>query len=630
MGGELYSHLEERIRPFIDLIDNLRKIGIHKDISLPTIVVIGDQSSGKSSVVEALSGVALPRGAGIVTRCPLELKLRKVTGADWTANISYGQKITETVNSSVVFRPRQEQRTSYRPKTIRFEDPSLVERYVQEAQNEVAGDASEISDQLITLEIRAPDVCDLTLIDLPGIARVPVQGQPRDIGNQIKTLIMKFIEKPETINMVVVPCNIDIATNEALKMAQEVDSDGTRTVAVLTKPDLIDVGTEKNILAIAQNKVIQLRKGYIMVKCRGQQQIDKKIPLEEALQMEKDFFKRHKHFKCLLSQNKATIPCLATNLTDYLVDHIKKALPQLDAQIKQQSSEVRKELKEIEGGPPQDPQGAKEYLIKTLLSFNDKIKSLSLGELIVSGNLYTQLRKEYEKWNDHLNSTMSSFNHPTARVKEQIVQNRGRELAGFSSYRVFEMFLQEHVAQLKDPAIVLLNTIKDIVLKQFLCVSDEFFRRYPALLNIITNKIDQIQSSQRSKAEERIMEQFEMEKMISTQDKIYYKTLNENGDETFSEAQLPVCDIASKYSDMLKAYYEIMVQRMSDQVPMLTRYFMLKEAAELLCNDMLTLLDRDDVCEILSEDSDIGRKRKDLQDRLNRLNTAQEEICKFI
>ncbi len=64
MKGEVHRHLEESIRPYIDLIDNLRSAGIHKDLALPTIVVIGDQSSGKSSVLEALSGVALPRGSG--------------------------------------------------------------------------------------------------------------------------------------------------------------------------------------------------------------------------------------------------------------------------------------------------------------------------------------------------------------------------------------------------------------------------------------------------------------------------------------------------------------------------------------------------------------------------------------
>ncbi|RXN12355.1 interferon-induced GTP-binding Mx-like protein [Labeo rohita] len=107
----------------------------------------------------------------------------------------------------------------------------------------------------------SPDVCDLTLIDLPGIARVPVEGQPEDIGKQIKRLIKKYIIKHETVNLVVVPCNIDIATTEALQMAQEVDPDGIRTIAILTKPDLIDKGTEKRILKIVHNKVIPLSKG---------------------------------------------------------------------------------------------------------------------------------------------------------------------------------------------------------------------------------------------------------------------------------------------------------------------------------------------------------------------------------
>ncbi|XP_060755470.1 interferon-induced GTP-binding protein Mx-like [Neoarius graeffei] len=161
MEGVFHSHLEERVRPYIDLIDSLRLIGIDEDLALPTIAVIGDQSSGKSSVLEALAGVALPRGTGIVTRCPLELKLRKIKcGVQWKAVMSYNEQ------------------------RIEFEDPSLVECYVEEAQNELAGEGVGICDELITLEIMAPNVCDLTLIDLPGIARVPVKGQPEDIGHQ--------------------------------------------------------------------------------------------------------------------------------------------------------------------------------------------------------------------------------------------------------------------------------------------------------------------------------------------------------------------------------------------------------------------------------------------------------------
>nr|XP_009296165.1 myxovirus (influenza virus) resistance G isoform X1 [Danio rerio] len=604
---EVHSHLEESIRPYIDLIDTLRSVGIHKDLALPTIVVIGDQSSGKSSVLETLSGVALPRGNGIVTRCPLELRLKKVTGGvSWKAVISYREKRTE------------------------FADPSMVERHVKTAQDELAGNGVGICDELITLEVMSPDVCNLTLIDLPGIARVPVAGQPDDIANQIKKLIIKFIVMQETINLVVVPCNIDIATTEALKLAQEVDPEGKRTIAVLTKPDIIDKGTEKNILAIVQNKVIPLRKGYVMVKCRGQQQIDDDISLDEATEMEKEFFQNHEFFRRLLSEDKATTKSLANKLTQNLVDHIKKSLPQLSEQIKKQLWDLRDDLKECESGPPQDSKGAKQFLIKILTKFNGQIKLLSSGEKMAEKNLFVLLREEFNMWNDHLNETKKSLKQST-KEKIEVLQNfRGRELPGFSNYRVFEVILQNHVATLKNPASKLLNAIKGIILGHFTEVVETCFQNYPVLQSITKDKIDNIQSSQQAKAEQRISEQFKMERMIFTQDPIFLKALNEIPDsETFSIDELPVFDKKSKYSDMLEAYYEIVVQRMADQLPMMILFFMLKQTAKLLTADMLSLLKGVKVSELLFEDTDVSRRRRDLQARLDRLSIAQETLSNF-
>ncbi|KAK9952345.1 hypothetical protein ABG768_018190 [Culter alburnus] len=608
MKGEVHSHLEESIRPYIDLIDNLRSFGIHKDVALPHIAVIGDQSSGKSSVLEAISGVALPRGSGIVTRCPLELRLKKVTGGvNWKAVLSYRDKRTE------------------------FVDSSLVGNHVEAAQNELAGKGVGICDDLITLEVMSPDVCDLTLIDLPGIARVPVKGQPEDIGKQIKSLITKFIKMQETINMVVVPCNTDIATTEALRMAQEVDPEGKRTIAILTKPDLIDRGTERNILDIVHNKVIPLSKGYIMVKCRGQQQINENIPLEEAAQMERDFFQKHNDFRCLLNEEKATVKCLAAKLTQHLVDHIKKSLPHLSEQIKKQLWNLRNELKEFEGGPPQDPKGARQFLIEILTRFIDQIKSLSSGELIIKENLFVKLRAKYkEEWNDKLNDTKTSFND---LIEERIACSqdfRGRELTGFSNYKMFEDVLQKHVATLKEPAIDLLNNIKGIIIEQFADVVNQCFQKYPVLLNITRDKIYNIQSNQQDKAEQRISEQFEMESMIYTQDSIHLKILNEISKETFSEDQLPVFDKKSKYSELLQAYYEVVVQRMADQLPLIISLFMLKQTAHLLRTDMLSLLDGANVSELLSENTDDSIKRRDLRARLDRLSIGQEKMSNFI
>ncbi|KAL7852693.1 hypothetical protein SRHO_G00184780 [Serrasalmus rhombeus] len=608
LEGVFHSHLEERVRPYIDLIDSLRLIGIEEDLALPTIAVIGDQSSGKSSVLEALSGVALPRGSGIVTRCPLELKLRKIKcGVHWRAVISYQEEFIE------------------------FDDPSLVEGYVAEAQNVLAGDGVGICDDLITLEIMSPDVCDLTLIDLPGIARVPVKGQPEDIGDQIKNLIRSFIEKSETINLVVVPCNVDIATTEALKMAQEVDPEGKRTLAILTKPDLVDRGTEKNILDVVRNQVIPLSKGYIIVKCRGQKQIDEKISLEDATRVERDFFKRHEFFSCLLNEEKATIQCLAGKLTQDLVDHIKKSLPLLSEQIKKQLWDLRKELGQCEAGPPLDPQKRRDFFINTLMKFNDKINHLACSNLGNEDNLFVQLRAEFKKWKEHLDSTKSSFHEVVQTVvKEYDLKYRGRELPGFSDYNVFEMVVQRLVIQLKGPAIDRLRVIRETIQSQFSEASKDCFLNYPFLQCVATNKIDNIQSKQEAKVEQRILEQFEMEQLVYTQDSIYFKTLNEINNAGVSEDNFAGLDSRNKYPEMLHAYYEIVVQRLADQVPMLIRYFMLKESAQLLCSEMLGLMDGANVVEVLREESEVSRRRINMQNRMDRLTVAQEKLSNFV
>ncbi|XP_017313300.1 interferon-induced GTP-binding protein Mx2 [Ictalurus punctatus] len=610
MEGGVHSHLEERFRPYIDLIDSLRLIGI-EDLALPTIAVIGDQSSGKSSVLEALSGVALPRGSGIVTRCPLELKLRKIKcGVQWQAVISYKDQFIE------------------------FDDPSLVEGYVKAAQNELAGEGFGICDELITLEIMAPDVCDLTLIDLPGIARVPVKGQPEDIGHQIKNLIWKYIEKDQTINLVVVPCNVDIATTEALKMAQEVDPEGKRTLAILTKPDLVDRGTEKNILKIVRNQVIPLSKGYLIVKCRGQQQIDDKISLSEATRVEKEFFRHHEFFSCLLYEEKATIQCLAKKLTQDLVDHIKKSLPLISEDIKKQLWSLRKELSQCEAGPPLDPQKRKIFFIDNLTKFNDKINRLASGEVVNNDNLFVMLRSEFKKWKDYLDNTKASF-HKTVQevVSEYDLKHRGRELPGFSDYKVFEMVVQKLVIQLTGPAIQTLRGIRETIQKEFSDVSKTCFLNYPFLQCVAMNKIDNIQSKQEAKVEQRIMEQFEMEQLVYTQDGIYFKTLNEikpAKGKNASEDNFAGFDNRNKYPEMLQAYYEIVVQRLADQVPMLIRYFMLKESAQLLCSEILGLVDGTNVADALHEESDVSRRRIDIQKRMDRLSLAQDKLRNFV
>uniref|UniRef100_A0A3B3QHE5 MX dynamin like GTPase 1 n=1 Tax=Paramormyrops kingsleyae TaxID=1676925 RepID=A0A3B3QHE5_9TELE len=614
----LNEYYEEKVRPCIDLIDSLRSLGVEQDLALPAIAVIGDQSSGKSSVLEALSGVALPRGSGIVTRCPLELKMKKIQAEDeWHGKIKYKEVEMEIVK------------------------PSEVEKFIREAQDEIAGVGVGISQELISLEISSPDVPDLTLIDLPGIARVAVKGQPDDIGEQIKNLIKTFITKQETINLVVVPCNVDIATTEALKMAQEVDPDGERTLGILTKPDLVDKGTEETVVKIILNEVIHLAKGYMIVKCRGQMDILDKVSLTEALDKEKAFFEGHSHFDILYKEGYATIPHLAKKLTLELVQHIQKSLPQLDVQIDRKMADIQAELKKYGEGPPTDGAEKKAFLTNILTKFTQDIINLSTGEELKNGNLLSTLRTEFGEWKNLLDHSGLKFNNRIeAEMKEYETKYRGRELPGFVNYKTFEMLMKEQISQMEEPAVKKLKEALDIVRRAFVQLSQQSFTGYPNLLKIAKTKIEAIKQSKAATAESLVRTQFKMEMIVYTQDSTYGHSLQEEKgeeekmkDANCGKNQIDNEDTEATLREMvrhLKSYHRIASQRLADQIPLVVRYQILQEAALQLQQEMIQLLqEKDNGDHLLKEEYDIGTKRNNLVSRLNRLKEAQIKVQSF-
>ncbi|XP_053171138.1 interferon-induced GTP-binding protein Mx [Scomber japonicus] len=625
--NSLNQQYEEKVRPCIDLIDSLRSLGVEKDLALPAIAVIGDQSSGKSSVLEALSGVALPRGSGIVTRCPLELKMkRKKEGEEWYGKISYQDHEEE------------------------IEDPEDVEKKIREAQDEMAGVGVGISDDLISLEIASPDVPDLTLIDLPGITRVAVKGQPENIGDQIKRLIQKFITKQETISLVVVPCNVDIATTEALKMAQQVDPDGERTLGILTKPDLVDKGTEETVIDIAHNEIIHLKKGYMIVKCRGQKEIAEKVSLTEAIEREKAYFKDHVYFHTLYNDGLATVPKLAEKLTLELVHHIERSLPRLEEQIEEKLAQTQTELEKYGTGPPSDAADRLAFLIDKMSAFNQDALSLTTGEELKCGetiNVFSTLRREFGKWNTHLEHSGEKFNDRIEREVEEYEETyRGRELPGFINYKTFELMVKQQIKQLEEPAVKKLKDIGDAVRKAFIHLAQSNFTGYPNLLKTTKAKIEAIKQEKESIAESTLRTQFKMELIVYSQDRTYSSSLSEEKRReveeeekskslnSFQERSLVYSmDNHATLQELmlhLKSYYKIASQRLADQIPLVIRYQMLQESAAQLQREMLQVLqDKENMETLLKEDFDIGSKRAGLQSRLERLQKARSYLVEF-
>ncbi|KAH0541085.1 dynamin-1-like protein [Cotesia glomerata] len=286
-------------------------------IQLPQIVVLGTQSSGKSSVIESLVGRSfLPRGTGIVTRRPLVLQLVYSPKDD-----------RENRNAENGTLDVEEWATFLHDKHRIFRNFDDVRREIEKETERMAGGNKGICPEPINLKIFSPKVVNLTLIDLPGITKVPVGDQPEDIESQIRQLVLKYICNPNSIILAVVTANTDMATSESLKFSKDVDPDGRRTLAVVTKLDLMDAGTDA--IEILCGRVIPVKLGIIGVVNRSQQDIINNKTIEEALKDESMFLQR----KYPTLANRNGTPYLAKTLNRLLMHHIRDCLPELKTRV---------------------------------------------------------------------------------------------------------------------------------------------------------------------------------------------------------------------------------------------------------------------------------------------------------
>uniref|UniRef100_A0A3B4B240 Dynamin-1-like protein n=1 Tax=Periophthalmus magnuspinnatus TaxID=409849 RepID=A0A3B4B240_9GOBI len=294
-------------------------------IQLPQIAVVGTQSSGKSSVLESLVGRdLLPRGTGVVTRRPLILQLVHVDPGD-AQKSDDGNNFVPTYNLNF-FRGEEWGKFLHTKNQI-FTDFDEIRQEIENETERVSGNNKGISDEPIHLKIFSPHVVNLTLVDLPGITKVPVGDQPKDIEIQIRDLILKHISNPNCIILAVTAANTDMATSEALKVAREVDPDGRRTLAVVTKLDLMDAGTDA--MDVLMGRVIPVKLGIIGVVNRSQLDINNKKSVADSIRDEHAFLQ--KKYPSLATRNGTKY--LARTLNRLLMHHIRDCLPELKTRI---------------------------------------------------------------------------------------------------------------------------------------------------------------------------------------------------------------------------------------------------------------------------------------------------------
>ncbi|KAG8220546.1 P-loop containing nucleoside triphosphate hydrolase protein [Butyriboletus roseoflavus] len=353
-------------KAMLQLINRLRDTGVQTDIDLPMIAVIGNQSAGKSSLIESISGITLPRSAGTCTRCPTECKLSH-SRLPWQCLV----KLHFSTDANGVPIP---------VKIVSFGGPitskSLVEDRIRRAQRAILNpsknhiiylnqddlpDESEVSfsKNYVTLEISGPELTDLSFVDLPGlIASVGTGGNERDI-ELVKSLITAYIEKPSCVILLTVACETDFENQGAHHLTKQYDPEGKRTVGVLTKPDRIELGTEPAWLSILRNETEPLLNNWYCVKQPSPQDVSRGITWAEARRQENEWFSSTQPWASLESQYQRFLRSsfLTERLSLILAELIAKRLPKIQEELANAIQETNTKLRSLPKAPSTDPIG---------------------------------------------------------------------------------------------------------------------------------------------------------------------------------------------------------------------------------------------------------------------------------
>lgn len=348
-------------RALLDLINRLRNTGVQSDIELPMIAVIGNQSAGKSSLIESISGITLPRSSGTCTRCPTECRLTH-SDTPWTCSVKLHFP-DQSANARVVpfgdpifSKADVEERIRRAQRAIL--NPSMGHKTFLEG-TDVGENESSFSRNYVSLEISGKELADLSFVDLPGlIASVGKAGHDHDI-ELVKNLVTSYIEKESCVILLTVACETDFENQGAYQLAKDLDQEGKRTVGVLTKPDRIPMGEEDSWLRLIRNQEKPLLNNWYCVKQPSSLMLKKGIDWAGARHHENDFFDTTQPWCSLDSYYQSFLRTsnLTNRLSTILAELIAKRLPKIQNELYQAMQQTEESLRALPKEPSNDPVG---------------------------------------------------------------------------------------------------------------------------------------------------------------------------------------------------------------------------------------------------------------------------------
>ncbi|TYG61618.1 hypothetical protein ES288_D07G163500v1 [Gossypium darwinii] len=574
--------------------------------SLPAIAVVGGQSSGKSSVLESVVGKDfLPRGAGIVTRRPLVLQLHRIDD---------GKEYAEFMHL---------------PKK-RFTDFAAVRQEISDETDRETGRSKQISSVPIHLSIFSPNVVNLTLIDLPGLTKVAIEGQSETIVQDIENMVRSFIEKPNCIILAISPANQDLATSDAIKIAREVDPKGDRTFGVLTKIDLMDKGT--NAVDILEGKSYKLQFPWVGVVNRSQADINKSVDMIAARRREREYFQSSPEYSHLA--HRMGSEHLGKMLSKHLETVIKSRIPGLQSLINKTIIELEGELTKL-GKPIAADAGGKLYTTMEICRAFDQNFKEHLDGVYIS--MRAGGEKIYGVFDNQLPAALKRLQFDKhlsiENVRKLITEADGYQPHLIAPEQGYRRLIESCLVTIRGPAEAAVDGVHAIlkgIVQKAIAETTEL-KQYPTLRVEVGNAAFESLERMREESKRATLQLVDMECGYLTVE--FFRKLPQDVEKGGN----PTHSLFDRYNDSylrrvgstVLQYVNMTCASLRNSIPKSTVYCQVREAKRSLLDFFFTELGKKEskqLSKMLDEDPAVQQRRANLAKRLELYRSAQHEI----
>ncbi|KAI0067582.1 hypothetical protein BV25DRAFT_835648 [Artomyces pyxidatus] len=358
--------LSHRRRQMLDLMNELHSTGVQMDLDLPQIAVIGQQSAGKSSLIEAISGVKLPRASGTCTRCPTECRLTHAS-EPWTCTVflhfttdEHGKRLSKVRHEQfgpIITDPDDVEERHRRAQLAILNPNTPLTKFLEPDEVSSTGSEASFSANSVSLQIRGSDVADLSFCDLPGLIYSTTKGGKVGDKKLVEDLLISYIKNPSCLILLTIACETEFETQGAFDLVKQHDSEFTRTMGVLTKPDRIPTGEEDRWIKYIQNAEEFFELGWYCVKQPDSVQLKEGITWSQARAREAEFFSNVEpwtHLSFVEQQHLGTANVVG-RLSETLSDLIARRLPEIEDELQREKERTERSLSTLPLAPSADP-----------------------------------------------------------------------------------------------------------------------------------------------------------------------------------------------------------------------------------------------------------------------------------